>query len=54
MPAPISEQLDSLGRSIIALDASISHDGQIRSFEFLEAVDSLLVVFGTHLQSLNP
>ncbi|WQF87634.1 Putative glycolipid transfer protein [Colletotrichum destructivum] len=45
MSAPVSNQVDNLGKSVAVLDASVSPDGQIGSSQFLDAVDSLLQVF---------
>lgn len=52
MSSPISTQLDLLGKCLASLDASVAADGQIGSSEFLDAVDSLLALFGMYPASL--
>lgn len=49
MSAPISAQLHNLTQSLNVLDASVSPDEKIPLLEFLNAVDSLLAVFGMRL-----
>ncbi|TID06565.1 Glycolipid transfer protein 1 [Colletotrichum higginsianum] len=54
MSAPVSNQVGNLGQSVAVLDASVSPDGQIGSPQFLDAVNSLLLVFGqaAYIQTL--
>ncbi|TQN70615.1 hypothetical protein CSHISOI_04980, partial [Colletotrichum shisoi] len=52
--APVSNQVDNVGKSVAVLDASVSPDGQIGSSQFLDAVDSLLLAFGMHIVENDP